>query len=98
MNRTADALVWPLITLGAVLAAVLMFAILASALAGLLGHAAPIWIGPSAAGRLLAKLVSHLSDPALAWPASDRRGLPRASGVQAVLLISLLTIAAARGV
>jgi type IV secretion system protein VirD4 len=95
MNRTADDHVWPLITLCAVLAAVLMFAILASALAGLLGHAAPIWIGPSAAGRLLAKLVSHLSDPALAWPASDRRGLPGASELQAVLLISLITIAAA---
>jgi type IV secretion system protein VirD4 len=93
MNRTADDHAWPLATLCALLAAVLMFAILASALAGLLGHAAPIWIGPSAAGTLLAKLVSHLSDPALAWPASDRRGLPGASELQAVLLVSLITVA-----
>ena len=33
------------------LAAVLAFAIIASALAGLLGRAAPIWIGPSAGGH-----------------------------------------------
>jgi type IV secretion system protein VirD4 len=93
MNRTADDHVWPLVTLCAVLAAVLMFASLASTLAGLLGRGAPIWVGPSAAGTLLAKLVSHLSDPALAWPASDRRGLPGGSELQAVLLISLITVA-----
>ena len=41
MNRNADDHVWPLLALCAALAAVLAFAILASALAGLLGHAEP---------------------------------------------------------
>jgi type IV secretion system protein VirD4 len=94
-RRTADEHVWPLITLCAVLAAVLMFVVLVSALAGLLGHAAPIWIAPSGAGTFLAKLLTHLSDPALAWPAPDRRGLPAPSELQAILLISLITVATA---
>jgi type IV secretion system protein VirD4 len=98
MNRhTNDDHVRPLIALCAALAAVLAFAIIASALAGLLGHAAPIWIGPSQAGTLLARLASHLSDPALAWPAADRRDLPGAAELQAVLLISLIIVAAAVG-
>ena len=95
MNRNADDHVWPLLALCAALAAVLAFAIIASALAGLLGHAEPIWIGPSQAGTLLARLLSHLSDPALAWPAADRRELPGAGELQAVLLISLITVAGA---
>ena len=90
VNRNGDDHVWPLVALCAALAAVLSFAIIASALAGLLGRAAPIWIGPSEAGTLLARLVSHLSDPALAWPAADRRELPDAGELQAVLLISLI--------
>ena len=95
MNRNAETHVWPLVSLCAALAAIVSFAILASALAGLLGRAAPIWIGPSQAGTLLARLVSHLSDPALAWPAADRRELPSAGVLQAVLLIALITVAAA---
>ena len=83
MNRNAEDRVWPLVAVCAALAALMAFAILASALAGLLGRAAPIWIGPSHAGTLLARLVSHLSDPATAWPAADRRELPDSGGLQA---------------
>ncbi|MGI8558973.1 MAG: type IV secretory system conjugative DNA transfer family protein [Solirubrobacteraceae bacterium] len=95
MTRQADDRVWPVVTICCVLAAVLVFAILASALAGLLGRGAPIWIGPPAASTLLARLLSHLSAPALAWPAADRRGLPGADELHAVLLMSLITVAAA---
>lgn len=95
MNGGANDRVWPLLSLCALLAAVLAFAILASALAGLLGHAHPIWIGPSAAGTLVARLVSRVSDPALAWPGADRRNLPGASELHVVLVISLITVAAA---
>ena len=94
MNRNANDHVWPLVGLCAALAGLLMFAILASALAGLLGRAAPIWIGPSAAGTWLARLVSHISDPALAWPALDRPRLPGAGELRAVLLVSLIAVAA----
>jgi len=95
MNRTTDDPLWPLIGLCAALAAVLTFAILASALAGVLGSGSPIWIEPSQAAKLLARLVSRLSDPALAWPAADRHGLPGAAELQAVLLASLIVVAAA---
>jgi type IV secretion system protein VirD4 len=95
MNRGADDHLWPLVVLCAALAAVLAFAIIASALAGLLGRAQPIWIGPSQAGTLLARLLSHLSDPAVAWPPADRHALPGAGELQAVLLISLVAVAAA---
>jgi type IV secretion system protein VirD4 len=95
VNRNADDSIWPLAVPCVALAAVLSFAILASALAGLLGHAGPIWIGPSQAGTLLARLVSHLSEPALAWPAADRRELPDTGELHAVLLMSLVTVAAA---
>ena len=63
MSRHGDDHLWPLVGLCAALAAVLLLAILASALAGLLGHGAPIWIGPSAAGTLLARLLTHVSIP-----------------------------------
>jgi type IV secretion system protein VirD4 len=89
--------VWPLLGLCAALATVLAVAIIASALAGLLAHARPIWISPPQAGTLLARLLSRLSDPALAWPAADRRDLPSAGQLQAVLLISLIAVAAAIG-
>ena len=95
MNRTTDDPLWPLIGLCAALAAVLTFTILASALAGVLGSGSPIWIGPSQAGTLLARLVSRLSHPALAWPAADRPGLAGAAELQAVLLASLIVVAAA---
>jgi len=95
MNRKANDHVWPLAALCAGLATLLAFATLASALAGLVGRAAPIWIGPSEAGTLLARLVSHLADPARAWPAANRRGLPGAGELQVVLLASLLTVIAA---
>jgi type IV secretion system protein VirD4 len=95
MNRSADDHAWPLLALCAALASVLAFAILASALAGLLGHAQPIWISPSQAGTLLARLISHLSDPARAWPAADRRDLPGIGELQAVLLISIIAVAGA---
>ncbi len=46
---------------------------IASALAGLRRDAAhPIWIGPARGGLAPRAAVSHLSDPALAWPAADR--------------------------
>jgi type IV secretion system protein VirD4 len=95
VNRDASQNVWPLVALCAALAAVLAFAIIASALAGLLAHGQPIWIGPSQAGALLARLLSHLSDPALAWPAADRRDLPDAAELQAVLLIELIAVVGA---
>jgi type IV secretion system protein VirD4 len=95
MNRHSDDHIWSLVGLCAALAALLAFAILTSALAGLVGRGAPIWIGPSAAGTLLARLVSHLSVPALAWPAADRSGLPATAELHAVLLASLITVAAA---
>jgi type IV secretion system protein VirD4 len=94
MTRTPDDHVWPLVGVSAALAAALTFAILASALAGLLGRAAPIWIGPAEAGTLLARLVSHLSDPARAWPAADRPSLPGTGELQVVLLASLIVVAA----
>ncbi|MHB8659379.1 MAG: type IV secretory system conjugative DNA transfer family protein [Solirubrobacteraceae bacterium] len=93
MNRDTDH-VWPLVALCAALVGVLMFAILANAFAGLLGRAAPMWISPSAAGTWLARLVSHISNPALAWPALDRRRLPGAGELQAVLSVSLIAVAA----
>ena len=68
-----------LVTVSVVLAAGLAFAILASALAGLLGHADPIWISPAQAGTLLAQLVSHLTDPALAWRCSESGTAPPAA-------------------
>ena len=95
MKSGADDRVWPLVTLSVVLGAGLALAILASALAGLLGHADPIWISPAQAGTLLAQLVSHLSDPARAWPAADRPDLPGTAELQAVLVISLIAVAAA---
>jgi type IV secretion system protein VirD4 len=95
VTRPGDDHLWPLIGLCAALAAVLGFATLASALAGLLGHGAPIWIRPADAGTLLARLVSHTKQPALAWPAADRRELPAATELEAVLVISLITILAA---
>ena len=95
MNRNADDHVWPLLALCAALAAVLGFAIIASALAGLLAARRPDLDRPSQAGTLLARLASHLSDPALAWPAADRRELPGAAELHAVLLISLIAVAVA---
>jgi type IV secretion system protein VirD4 len=95
VNRNHEDHVWPLVVLCVALAAGLSFAIIASALAGLLGRAAPIWITPAEAGALLARLISHLSDPALAWPAADRRALPNVGELHAILLISLMTVAAA---
>ncbi len=92
MNRNTEDHFWPLIGLCAALAAAIAFVILASALAGLLAHATPIWVAPSAAGTLLARLVSHLSDPELAWPAADRRGLPGSGELQAILVVSLITV------
>jgi len=94
MSRGDDS-IWPLAGLCCTLAAVLAFAILASALAGLAGGGSPIWIGPPQAGTLLARLISCLSDPALAWPATDRRNLPGTAELQAVLLASLIALAAA---
>jgi type IV secretion system protein VirD4 len=94
VNLHDDDHVWSLIALCAALAAILMFAILASALGGLLGGGSPIWLAPSGAGTLLARLVSHLSNPSLAWPAVDRRRLPGPAQLQAVLLVSLIAVAA----
>jgi len=95
MSRNGEDSIWPLAGLCAVLAAVLAFAMLASALAGLAGAGSPIWISPPQAGTLLARLISRLSDPALAWPATDRRDLPATAQLQAVLLASLIAVAAA---
>jgi type IV secretion system protein VirD4 len=95
VSPDGDDHLWPLIGLAATLAAVLLLAMLASALAGLLGHGAAIWIGPSAAGTLLARLITHASDPALAWPAADRPGLPGARELQVVLATSAITVLAA---
>lgn len=95
MSGNAEDSIWPLAGLCAALAAVVAFAILTSALAGLVGGGSPIWIAPPQAATLLARLVSRLSDPALAWPAADRRGLPGAAELQAVLLTSLIAVAAA---
>jgi type IV secretion system protein VirD4 len=95
MSGHDDDHLWPLIALCAALAAVLLLAILASALAGLVGHGAPVWIGPSAAGTLLARLLTHLSHPALAWPPADRRDLPGNTELQLVLVISLVAVIAA---
>jgi type IV secretion system protein VirD4 len=95
MSRNGDDSIWPLAGLCGALAAVLAFAMLASALAGLAGGGSPIWIGPPQAGTLLARLISRLSDPALAWPAADRRYLPGAAELQAVLLASLIMVAVA---
>lgn len=95
MSRKVDDSVWPLVGACAALAAVLAFAMLASAIAGLLGGGRPIWISPPQAGTLLARLLSRLSNPALAWPGTDRHGLPGATELQAVLLTSLMTVAAA---
>lgn len=94
MTRTGEDRIWPLVCLCVALAGVLAFATLASALAGLLGTGRPIWIPPSDAGTLLARLLSHLSDPSLAWPVAARRELPGARELQAVLLLSLLAVAA----
>ena len=94
MTQKGDDRIWPLVGLCAALAAVLAFTMLASALAGLLGNGRPLWISPSQAGTLLAGLVSHLSDPAVGWPATDRRRLPSAGELQLVLLFSLLAVAA----
>jgi type IV secretion system protein VirD4 len=94
VSRHDDDHIWPLIGLCGALAGVLAFAILASALGGLVGGGSPIWLAPSEAGTLLARLGSHLSNPALAWPAADRRGLPGAAELQAVLLLSLIAVAA----
>ena len=77
MNQDAEHRVWALVVLCAALTAVLAFAMLASALAGLIGGGAPVWIGPSEAGTLVARLASHLSNPRVAWPASDRRASSR---------------------
>jgi type IV secretion system protein VirD4 len=94
MSRNGDDSILPLAGLCGALAAVLAFAMLASALAGLAGGGSPIWIGPPQAGTLLARLISRLSDPALAWPATDRRNLPGTAELQAVLLASLIAVAA----
>jgi type IV secretion system protein VirD4 len=95
VNRDPEVHVWAIAGLCAALAAVLAFAILASALAGLLGRRDPIWIGPSEAGALLARLVSHLSRPALAWPAGDRQALPGAGELRGVLLVTLVIVGTA---
>jgi type IV secretion system protein VirD4 len=95
VSRHDDDHLWPLVGLCAALAAVLLLAVLASALAGLLGHGAPVWIGPSTAGTLLARLLTHLSHPSLAWPPADRADLPGNTELQLVLVISLLTVIAA---
>ncbi|MGZ4221145.1 MAG: type IV secretory system conjugative DNA transfer family protein [Solirubrobacteraceae bacterium] len=95
MSRGTDDHIWPLIVMCGALAAVLAFAMLASALAGLLGGGAPIWIGPAQAGKLLARLASHLSNPRVAWPATDRRALPNERALHAVLAISATVVAAA---
>ena len=95
MTGHDDDHVWPLATMTAALAAVLLLAIVASALAGLLGHGAPIWVGPSAAGTLLGRLLAHVSHPALAWPAADRHDLPSNAELKVVLAISAIAVAAA---
>jgi type IV secretion system protein VirD4 len=77
------------------LAALTVFVVLSSALAGLLGSSRPIWIGPGAAGALLAGLLSHLSHPALAWPAADRSRLPSTTELQIALILSLVIVASA---
>jgi type IV secretion system protein VirD4 len=94
MRRNAEDSIWPLAGLCGALAAVLVVAMLASALAGVAGGGSPIWIGPPQAGTLLARLISRLSDPAVAWPATDRRNLPATAELQAVLLASLIAVAA----
>jgi type IV secretion system protein VirD4 len=94
VSRKGDDSIWPLVGACAALVAVLAFAILASALAGLVGGGSPIWMSPPQAGTLLARLLSRLSNPALAWPVADRHGLPEAAKLQAVLLTSLMTVAA----
>ena len=94
MSPHKDDRVWPLIGLCAALAALVLIATVASALAGVLGHGAPIWVGPSAAGTLLARLLTHLSRPALAWPAADRPDLPGPAELHAVLAISAIAVLA----
>jgi type IV secretion system protein VirD4 len=94
VSPAADDHVWPLIGLCAALAAMILFAVLASALAGLLGSGAPIWIAPSAAGTLLARLISHASQPARAWPAADRRDLPGDTELQIALATCLIAVLA----
>jgi type IV secretion system protein VirD4 len=82
------------IAIAAIVAALIAFAIIASALAGLLGSGTPIWLSPAAAGMVLARLVSHLGDPKSAWPVADRSDLPNASELQALLIVSLILVGA----
>jgi type IV secretion system protein VirD4 len=81
-----------LVALCVLVGALVGFAILSSGLAGLLGSARPIWISPAGAGTVLARLLSHLSHPALAWPARDRSRLPGTAELQAALVFTLIIV------
>ncbi len=81
-----------LIAAGVILGAPLCVVWLTSALAGVLTRGRPVQIGVASAARVLTRLPSHLSQPALAWSPDTRHELPGALLLQASLGVSTLVV------